>query len=258
MKGRKSLWRIRTTWQTISFFIVNSYFLSPIGKYIPIPVFNCYSCPLASFACPIGTIQHFIVLHQIPFLTIGILVLAGLSLGRYFCGWLCPFGFVQDILYKIPTKKMHIENRFATLIRWGVLISMVIFIPYITLEPWFCKLCPAGTLEAGIPQVLLNPPLRNLIGTLFVINIAILMLFILLSIMISRPFCRFICPLGTILSAFNKVSYYHLEVSPNCTECNLCKKECPVNIEVYKDPNSPHCIRCHECFSCGKVRWKID
>lgn len=257
MKRRSPFLKLRSFWQSISLIIINSYFLAPWGKYIPVPVFNCYSCPLASFACPIGTLQHFIVLHKFPFFTLGILFLAGILLGRFFCGWLCPFGFIQDLLYKIPTKKLVIENRFATFIRWSIFIILVIIIPYITLEPWFCKLCPAGTLEAGIPQILLHPPLRSLIGFLFAIKIFILAIFIISSIFISRPFCRFVCPLGTILSVFNKISFYQLEVKPTCSQCGLCKPKCPVNIEVYEDPNSTHCIRCHECFSCGQVNWKI-
>lgn len=254
---KKGIFKNRSFWQTISLLIVNSYFLAPWGKYIPVPVFNCYSCPLASFACPIGTLQHFIVLHQFPFFTLGILFLSGILLGRYFCGWLCPFGFIQDLLYKVPVRKIRVENRFATFIRWSILVILVILIPYFTLEPWFCKLCPAGTLEAGIPQILIHPPLRNLIGFLFAIKIFLLILFILSSMFISRPFCRFICPLGTILSVFNKISFYHLEVKPTCPSCSLCKTKCPVNIEVNEDPNSPHCIRCHECFTCGQVEWKI-
>jgi len=246
----------RTLWQIISTLVINSYYLAPIGKYIPIPVLNCYSCPLANFACPIGTLQHFIVIREFPFLLIGILILGGVLLGRYFCGWICPFGFFQDLLYKIPSKKIVISNKFA-FVRWIILIVLVILVPYFTLEPWFCKLCPAGTLEAGIPQILLNASLRSLVGTLFAFKVFLLLLLILSSIFISRPFCRFICPLGTILSIFNKISFYHLEIKPTCPKCGLCKSKCPINIEVYKTPNSPDCIRCLECRDCGKVDWKF-
>ncbi|MCX7845422.1 MAG: 4Fe-4S binding protein [Dictyoglomaceae bacterium] len=249
--------RSRTIYQIITLIFVNSYYLAFLGKNIPLPVFNCYACPLASFACPIGTLQYFLIIKQFPFLLLGILILSGILLGRYFCGWFCPFGALQDWLYRIKTFKIDISDRFSIYIRWIIFISLVIIIPYLTLEPWFCKLCPAGTLEAGIPQILINPSLRNLIGILFTIKIIILLLFFISSIFISRLFCRFICPLGTILSIFNKLSFYHLEVESSCPQCGICRSKCPVNIEVYKDPNSLSCIRCLECADCGKVHEKF-
>ncbi|MGB9856903.1 MAG: 4Fe-4S binding protein [Dictyoglomaceae bacterium] len=250
--------RARNISQIISLILINSYYLADFGKNIPLPVFNCYSCPLANFACPIGTLQHFLIIRQFPFLLLGILIFSGIFLGRYFCGWFCPFGTIQDWLYKIKTPKINISNRFSTPIRWIFFILLVITIPYITLEPWFCKLCPAGTLTAGIPQILLKPQLRSLIGILFTIKIIILIVFLISSVFISRSFCRFICPLGTILSSFNKVSFYQLVVKPSCSECGSCKARCPVNIEVYKDPNSLSCIRCLECTECKQVYGKIS
>ncbi|MEN2984927.1 MAG: 4Fe-4S binding protein [Dictyoglomaceae bacterium] len=244
--------------QIITAIFVNSYYLAFFGKNIPLPVFNCYACPLASFACPIGTLQYFLIIKQFPFLLLGILIFSGIILGRYFCGWFCPFGTLQDWLYKIKTLKKFVGNRFSTLVRWTVFIVLVIIIPYISLEPWFCKLCPAGTLEAGIPQILINPQLRNLVGFLFIIKITILILFLILSIFISRFFCRFVCPLGTLLSIFNKLSFYHLEVDSSCPQCGMCRHKCPVNIEIYKDPNSLNCIRCLECASCGKINEKFS
>lgn len=245
--------RTRIISQIVASIFINSYYLAPLGKNIPLPIFNCYSCPLASFACPIGTLQHFLIIRHFPFLLLGILILSGILFGRYFCGWFCPFGALQDWLYKIKTFKIIINNKFSIYIRWTVFIILVIIIPYISLEPWFCKLCPAGTLEAGIPNILFKPQLRSLIRLLFVIKIIILIIFLISIIFISRAFCRFICPLGTVLSIFNKLSFYHLEIESSCSQCKLCKPKCPINIEVYKDPNSLECIRCLECVECGKI-----
>jgi polyferredoxin len=245
--------RYRDISQIISILILNSYYLAPIGKNIPLPVFNCYSCPLASFACPIGTLQHFIILREFPFLLLGILLFSGIIMGRYFCGFFCPFGTLQDWLFKIKIPKINLGNKFANIIRWSIFIILVIFIPYITLEPWFCKLCPNGTLTAGIPQVILKTQLRNLIGFLFVIKILILIIFLILCLLIYRFFCRYICPLGTILSIFNGISFKHLEIRETCKKCGLCTAKCPVNIEVYKEPNSPNCIRCLECTDCKDI-----
>ena len=59
------------------------------------PVFHCYSCPLATFACPIGLLANFSAIHMIPFAVLGTLVVLGTVFGSFVCGWACPFGFLQ-------------------------------------------------------------------------------------------------------------------------------------------------------------------
>ena len=83
-------------------------------------------------------------------------------------------------------------------------------------EPWFCKfICPVGTLEGGIPLVLLNKSLKSAIGFLFKWKVLILILTVLISIIIYRPFCRYICPLGAIYGIFNKFSLYRFKIDLN-------------------------------------------
>ncbi len=130
----------------------NIPFLATYLKNAPSPVFNCYACPLANTACPIGLIQNIIITGQIPLLTIAVLGFLGILLARFFCGYLCPFGFIQDLLFKISKKEKKIPKWFAHL-KYVSLGVLVIILPLIFLEPVFCKLCPAGTLEAGIPIV---------------------------------------------------------------------------------------------------------
>ncbi|MEO0108353.1 MAG: 4Fe-4S binding protein, partial [candidate division WOR-3 bacterium] len=118
-------------------------------------------------------------------------------------------------------------------------------------EPWFCKLCPQGTLGAGIPLVLWDPlgGLRDMVGWLYWVKISILLLVLLAAISIKRPFCRLICPIGAIYSLFNKISLLHLTVGEGCSTCRVCAKVCPMDIEVHRDPNQGECIRCLECRS---------
>ena len=77
-------------------------------KNICTPGLNCYSCPGASGACPLGALQNSLAEtnKRAPYYMFGILLLYGIMFGRFICGWLCPFGFIQDLLYKIKTPKL--------------------------------------------------------------------------------------------------------------------------------------------------------
>ncbi len=241
LKARR--WKIQLT----STILHNIPFFQSTTKAIIAPGFNCYSCPLATGACPIGTIQHFITVRETPLYTIGVLGAIGAVVGRMPCGFICPFGFFQDLLYKIKTPKIRVSNRFGWF-KYVVLVTLVLIIPYITLEPWFCKLCPIGGLEAGIPWVIIDSGIRSAIGFMFFIKMAIVVIFVTAMIFIKRPFCRFFCPLGAIYSLFNRVSIVRMEVDEGlCAYCDLCKESCPMDLAIYEDPNSEQCIRCFEC-----------
>ena len=229
-------------------------------KYVCTPGLNCYSCPGAFASCPIGSLQATLNSrdYYISLYVAGILVVTGTFLGRFVCGFLCPFGLVQDLLFKIPfVKKIRTlpGEKFLRWLRYLILLVFVILLPVFVMDitglgqPWFCKyICPAGTLEGGIPQTLLNENLRGAIGFLFKWKVSILVVTVISSIIIYRPFCRYICPLGAIYGLFNKVSFYRYKVDPDkCTKCGACQKICKLNIKVYENPNSLDCIRCGEC-----------
>ncbi|WP_027622964.1 4Fe-4S binding protein [Clostridium lundense] len=230
-------------------------------KSICVPGLNCYSCPGAFGSCPIGSLQAVIgdLKYKFSFYVVGFLTLIGVTLGRFVCGWLCPFGLIQELLHKIPSPKFKLSKKLNGLkyLKYIILLVFVILLPMFWVndigmgDPTFCKyICPAGTLEGGIPLTLLDTSLRSAIGFLFMWKTAILIITIILSIIIFRPFCRFICPLGAIYSLFNRISVYKLEVNKDvCTSCGACSKRCKLDIEVYKNPNSFECIRCGECKS---------
>ena len=174
--------------------------------------------------------------------------LLGITLGRLVCGWICPFGFFQEILYRIKTYKIRISQKYSYSI-YLFLLVFAITLPLLTAQPWFCKICPAGGVEAGIPMVLLDPYLQSLIGILFYVKMAIVTLFISSSILIKRPFCRFMCPLGAIYGIFNKFTLFKVQVDENkCTECFACQNVCPMDVQIFKTPESVDCIRCGECI----------
>ena len=229
-------------------------------KYLCVPGMNCYSCPGALGACPIGSLQATLSSreYKISLYVVGLLVIFGTFLGRVVCGFLCPFGLIQDLLFKIPFVKKFRRIPGEKAFRWLRFLFLAIFVILLPLfviditglgEPWFCKwICPVGTLEGGVPLVLLNSAMRVAAGFLFRWKLVILIITILSSIAIFRPFCRYICPLGAIYGIFNKVSFYRYKIDASkCTKCGACQKICRLDIRVYEKPNSIDCIRCGDC-----------
>lgn len=229
-------------------------------KAICVPGMNCYSCPGALASCPIGALQATLNSREYHFsmYILGLLVIFGTALGRFVCGFLCPFGLLQDLLFKIPFfKKLHRlpGEKGLRWLRFVFLGVFVILLPMFVIditglgEPWFCKyICPVGTLEGGIPLVLLDKAMRSAAGFLFKWKLVILIIILLSSIIIYRPFCRYVCPLGAIYGIFNKISFYRYTIdTTKCTQCGECQKICKLDIPVWKAPNNMDCIRCGDC-----------
>ncbi|BFL39234.1 Putative electron transport protein yccM [uncultured Butyricicoccus sp.] len=240
-------------------FAKGSIYKGP-GKFICLPGLNCYSCPGALGSCPIGSLQAVIGSrsYRFSFYIAGFLLLFGALFGRLVCGWLCPFGLVQDLLYKIPfVKKLRRlpGDRWLKYLKYVILAGFVIVLPLTVLDivgqgqPWFCKyICPSGTLFAGIPLIASNPPLRAALGWLFTWKAAILAALLLLSLLVYRPFCRYLCPLGAIYGLFNPAALYRFRIDKEkCTGCGACQKACKLDIPIHQTPNSPECIRCGDC-----------
>lgn len=222
-------------------------------KEICSPGLNCYSCPAASFACPIGALQTVGGATGFSFYVTGSLLLMGLIFGRAVCGFLCPFGLLQDLLHKLPGPKLTLSRSLACL-RYVLLAAFVIVLPLLTAQaagvpvPAYCKyICPAGTLEAGIPLILTHPEYRAALGWLFYGKLALLVLTLAGCVLIFRFFCRLLCPLGAIYGLMNPLSFYRLQIGAGCTACGHCAKICPMEVDPRQHPGSAGCIRCGKC-----------
>ncbi len=257
-KTVQGVWTVLTNGYIIGFFKGKIY--TGKLKNICVPGLNCYSCPGSLGSCPIGSLQAVLgsAKYKFSFYLLGFFLLIGTLFGRLVCGFLCPFGLIQELLYKIPFMKKIRTFRLDRPLRWlkyVILAVFVILLPLFVVDavgtgsPWFCKwICPAGTLEGGIPLVSSNPALQGVIGFLFHWKLAILLITVLLSILIYRPFCKYICPLGAIYALFNKISVYRYHVDrEKCTGCGQCEKACPMQISPVRETNHLECIRCGEC-----------
>ncbi|MDQ7779916.1 MAG: 4Fe-4S binding protein [Planctomycetota bacterium] len=272
---------IRRLIQFVSAFAGNSYLLGFVRgtiyqgplKSVCFPGMNCYSCPGAVFACPIGSLQAVLTqpgaLHSIAvgkpegiifFYVLGFIFLIGSLVGRLLCGWVCPFGFIQDLLHKIPTRKVGIPRQWR-LMKYAILVVFVLLLPLFLRDgfgvpwkpsadtaavehespsdvkatgktlfsedpgsPWFCKvICPVGTLEGGVTLVSydrISGRNRFSLGFLFYFKLSVLGVFLVWIVMAKRPFCRTVCPLGAIWGIFNKVSVWRMHVDTSA--CTKC------------------------------------
>lgn len=252
----------RTLSQLLTTFLYNAnlsgFFQGRIwqgsSKALCVPGLNCYSCPGAIGACPLGALQSSLAgtIIGLPFYILGSLLVFGLLLGRRICGWFCPFGFIQELLYKLPTPKLKKNNvtRQLSKLKYVIGVVFVVLLPvamYLATgvgAPYFCKLiCPAGTLEAALPLILTNPGLRSGLGAIFVMKFTIMLLVVLGSIFLYRPFCRFLCPLGAWYSFFNRYSVFGIQVEEaGCTHCQACLQVCKMDCQAVGD---------RECINCG-------
>ena len=228
------------------------------AKYACAPGFNCYSCPGAVAACPLGALQNALASsgHRAGWYVMGILLLFGVTLGRTICGWLCPLGLIQELLNKIPTYNIK-KSRITRVLTWLKYVILVVFVLAIPLwyglahdipVPGFCKyICPAGTFEGAI-GLLSNPgnaSLFGMLGILFTRKFTIMLIIGLACIFCYRSFCRFICPLGAIYGLFNKFCLVGVRVDQSrCNSCGACVRNCGMDVRHVGDHECIHCAKC--------------
>lgn len=158
-------------------------------------------------------------------------------------------GFGADKKHRIP--------KWCTYIKYVLLLLFVLLLPWIQKtqnffgigDPMFCKyICPAGLLLGGVPIIVGNENLRQVVGPIFSIKLIILLFVLIGCILVYRFFCKTMCPLGAIYGLLNKVSFYRLQIDLHtCNHCGKCRKVCRMDVDPVKSPNSAECIRCGEC-----------
>ncbi|MFI3174866.1 MAG: 4Fe-4S binding protein [Bacillota bacterium] len=259
---------MRHVLQLIFFAVSNGYWLGFFqnkiyqgnGKKFCLPGLNCYSCPGALGACPIGALQASLTgaTKTFPFYALGFLICFGALLGRGVCAFLCPFGLVQDLLHKLKPKGWQKNFALPKIFRKLPYVIFVVFVILMPLfltnqfgisSPAFCKyICPSGTFFGAIPLLSGNEGLRSMISDLFFWKLFLLIVFLIWSVIEYRPFCKYFCPLGAFYGLFHTVSWYRMEYEESaCTGCRKCSKVCKMGIDVVERPNDRGCIRCGDC-----------
>lgn len=236
-------------------FIKGDIYVGPT-KNICVPGFNCYSCPGAIGACPLGALQNALASadKRAPWYVLGILMLYGLTLGRTICGWICPLGLIQELFHKLPTPKLP-KGRVTHALSYLKYILLALFVVGIPLAysvqrfpvPGFCKyICPAGTFE-GAMGLLANPANTeklSILNILFTRKFIIMVGILTACVFCYRAFCRFLCPLGAIYGLFARLSVLGVKVEASrCTDCGRCVAACKMDIRRVGD---------HECIHCGE------
>jgi polyferredoxin len=245
--------RIRLKVQLIAAVLFNIGIVN--WHFICFPVLNCHSCPISVFSCPIGIIGQFAGVGLIPLSVIGVVGLVGLVAGRILCGWACPFGFLQELLYKVPYVKFNLPS-WTRFVKYGVFLGLVVAVPifFTTASPlYFCRLCPVGTIESAIPWAIIK-------GSTDILSLSV-RLFILFALIISvmghrRFFCKVICPLGACLSLFNRFAVVFPERSTDCVDCGTCNKVCTMETTQGSQKFGVYDGRAEECISCLECRKK--
>ena len=222
--------------------------LAPLRMFnICAPVFHCYACPLAAFACPVGMMASFSALHVVPWVVIGTLGFVGVAVGGFVCGWACPFGFLQDLAAKISPPRFDLP-RWTSHFRYIVLIGFVLLIPWFfgAGSSWFfCRLCPVSALEVSLPD-LIRPNAWKLGITIVVVAGMFL---------VRHPWCRVLCPLGLIFGWFNRIAFFGLRFdNSNCAKCQRCPATCDYGAKLAQRDTDSRCIRCLDCVRCKSTK----
>ena len=233
-------------------------------KNVCVPGLNCYSCPGAVGACPLGSLQNALSASdtRLPAYVFGIIILFGLLLGRTICGFLCPVGFAQELLYKIKTPKLQKSKatRVVSYLKYVVLVGLVVIVPIVFAIPGFCEyICPAGTFEGGVGLLsnIKNETLLAILGPLFSWKFSLLVLISVASVFVFRVFCRFLCPLGAIYGFFSKLAVLGIKLDrTKCTDCGLCISACKMDIKQVGDHECIHCGDCISVCPTKAITWK--
>ncbi len=245
--------KIRIRVQLAAVVLLNIGFLN--WHTVCFPVLNCHSCPISVFACPLGVIGQFAGVGMVPLSVVGVLAVAGLVAGRFLCGWVCPFGLLQELLYKVPYIKFGIPG-WLRFVKYGTFLGLVVAVPVFlsTDSPlYFCRLCPAGSIQSAVPWAVIN-------GTADVMSLSvrlgIVFGIIILAMGHRRFFCKVLCPLGAVLSVFNRLSLTFPRRNEHCTECASCGRICPMRTDHSPRELGVFMTHPEECIGCLECREK--
>ena len=168
----------------------------------------------------------------LPLMIFGLLLFMGFTVvfGRLICGFVCPIGTIQELAYKIPTRKKKITSKVLVLA-----VQVVFFILFIVLGIFFS----IAILNYFGFQDFFQ---WNVVSPFFYVFIALL----IISVFIYRPFCQLFCPYGLLLSLFAIKSKFKLRRNDKCIDCSSCDDACPTS-EAGREDLKRECYMCNRC-----------
>ena len=284
---KKIVWRIETARkiaQFLSFALFNAI-LFGLGPWpIVLPVLHSLGVHQKTIGDAFAMLQWMLHESVFPWLPVASFFLIAVFLGRTLCGWVCPFGFVQDLLEYVKRKHIELSMRthegmtrikyvilaitllvsgtlamsLATGVGQGYKAALGAFAP----GP-FNALSPADTLFAILPRMVLDLRYANfdaLIAGILVVRpllwtrLVIMVLTLVLAVYVPRSWCRYVCPHGAALAFLNRFSFLGLKRDPlKCTKagCRTCVEVCPMKVPILDSPwekfTDPECIYCLKC-----------
>ena len=206
--------------------------LAVLGFY-----FGGCPCPVGS-ATKLGQIFTNPVAYLVPFILFLIPTLVALFVGRIFCGWVCPLGAVQEVLGFWSRKKSLVPEVIDRRLR---------YLKYLLLM----GLVALAILGVRFHWVIYDPFKVMFTGTGTWIAIGLAAFFGVLSLVIYRPWCRYVCPLGAVLALASVVGMAPKKADPKkCVGCALCARACPLDAIRIRNGEAyftSECIRCGDC-----------
>ena len=169
-----------------------------------------------------------------------------LIFGRFFCGWACHFGAIQELSYyilkKLNIKTVTIDSKLVTLLPFIILLNYYCIpnIYHATQNPW-----PSLSISLNTPGIWAFLP-GILIGSLtFLVDG-----FLIVYFLGKKGFCRFLCPWGAFLKLPNSLALFKVRKTDTCTHCHVCTTDCPVGIDVSYEINTFDKVVSTNCTSC--------
>lgn len=243
--------------QTVSLAVLHSnVFGSAVAARFCLPVMNCDACAVAWLGCPIGMLGRSFAFNEIPWLVLLMVLGAGVLVGRLFCGWVCPMGFLQDLLHKIPSRKFHLP-RWASAIKYAVLAVTVVGVAWFVgnESPFFyCNFCPTAGMQVVLPIAIADHDWSGVTSRL--VKMGFVAAVLISGVLVSRSFCKVMCPVGALVALTNRLTPFRLKLDgETCVGCKKCDKNCPMDVPVMRhreDGASPvsRDLECIECLDC--------
>jgi len=234
-KGRTVIGPIRQVAQLGSLAVLGEWlWIGSLRCPYGVPFMSCTHCPMR--VCPGTWLQPWVI---------GFLALSSVVGGRVFCGWACPMGAIQDLLGRLPKFRAFRRPRFGRVDRWlkglkyAVLVGVVVAfyllntrfgVPVRGNADWSLDAVRVSWLTGGLPSQ---------------IRVVVIVAGVALALVVTRAWCRYLCPLGALLTIGNRIGLLRLRrEQAKCKNCNKYPREC----RTYTTPGTADCVLCGDCI----------